>query len=149
MKQFFIIVVVTAAVIGCSKPINQTHSSGPAKLASTVIDTVQLGSCANPVFETETVKICFDSLLTDCRCPKNVVCIWAGYAAGKFSFTQNNQTTVFSLSATRDFNTTYSTSTIISGYKIEFPDLLPYPDALDPSSSIPANKKAVLRITKL
>jgi len=123
--------------IACSKS-SQFHEPKTASLKSK--------DCADLYFPNETVKICFDSLLTDSRCPKNAVCIWEGYAAGKFTFTAKNQTSTFDLSATHDLSQTYTTDTIIAGYKIEFSDLAPYPDIMDPST--PGDKTAILKITK-
>src|SRR4029079_3700015 len=53
---------------------------------------IRLYSCANPIVSGTQVQLCFDSLLTDSRCPCNADCIWRGYAAGKFSFSVDGQT---------------------------------------------------------
>src|SRR5512133_3191605 len=55
--------------------------------------------------------ICFDSVLTDSRCPENVVCIWAGEAIVRFKFnTYGKESRWVDLHAgTND--------TIINGYK--------------------------------
>jgi hypothetical protein len=123
-----------------------TGCSRSNELANPKSINLKIQQCNDVFFPDDTVTICFDSLLTDSRCPHNVVCIWEGYAAGKFSFTVNNQTSIFDLSATKDLYQAYTTDTIIAGYKIEFLDLTPYPDILIPSPA--TNKTAVLRITK-
>jgi hypothetical protein len=72
--------------------------------------------------ETEQFAIKFDSVVTDCRCPANATCIWAGYAAIKLSYVRNNKQAAFYLS------TLYSkTDTVIDGYKFHLNQVNPYP----------------------
>lgn len=84
-------------------------------------DTIDLayGKCLND-FERQG-SICFDSVLTDSRCPVNVVCIWAGEAVVRFKLTRNNNSSIFI-----DLHTG-TVDTIVNGYKFSFIDLLPYP----------------------
>jgi hypothetical protein len=106
---------------------------------------LKVKECRNLSYSSQNIRICFDSLLTDSRCPIGGICIWEGYAAGRFSLTVHNQTSVFDLSATNDVYNSYTTDTIIAGYKIEFTELNPYPNISVPP---PTLKTATLRITK-
>jgi hypothetical protein len=109
--------------------------------------TISLHKCSNPVFSGTRVSLCFDSVVTDSRCPANAMCIWQGYAACKFSFSANGETYLFSLS-TLTFPGFLPKDTILSGYKIELMDLAPYPGTV--SYPVPENKiKAEVKITKL
>jgi len=107
---------------------------------------VSLYQC-RPVPSNNQATICFDSLLTDSRCPANAVCGTIGYAAVKFSLTTNGETNPFKLS-TLDMPGLFPGDTIIAGYKIEFMHLEPYPGTVQ--GPIPDNaRKAQLKVTKL
>lgn len=81
--------------------------------------------------------ICFDSLITDSRCPYNVECYWAGVAVAKFSLHQNNTTVSFYL-ATNKFSQ-FNKDTAINKIKISLQDILPHPNATpSPASNIVA-----------
>ena len=106
-----------------------------------------------PLYQCKSVSlasdatICFDSLLTDSRCPVYVDCVWEGFAAGKFSLTTDFAVHTFKL-ATMDLPGLFSKDTIVAGYKIEFINLTPYPGTV--SEPVPDNvRKAELRVTKL
>ena len=108
---------------------------------------ITLHTCKNPVISGNQVSICFDSLITDSRCPVYAECIWRGFAAGKFSFSANGETYHLRLSefAIHGF---FPKDTIVSGYKVEFTDLEPYPGTV--SLPVPDNNiKAEIKITKL
>ena len=85
-------------------------------------DTIDLGyhDC---LYDPGTLtSICLDTVLTDSRCPVDVVCIWAGEATVRFSFTTDDfYAASFDLRiGTKD--------TLIDGYHFSLIDLLPYPD---------------------
>jgi hypothetical protein len=75
--------------------------------------------------------ICFDSLITDSRCPSEVVCVWGGVAAGKFSFKQNGNVVNFNLATANILN--FHTDTVINQVKISLQNILPYPKSMLPS----------------
>jgi hypothetical protein len=67
-------------------------------------------------------NICFDSVLTDSRCPIGVTCFWAGEAKVRFKIEKYNcKPVVVDLS-------TGVLDTVINEYKISFFDLLPHPN---------------------
>jgi hypothetical protein len=105
---------------GCKKTEAKTEN----------INSVTLYDCAKKAGEP---YICFDSLITDSRCPKPAVCIWGGTAIIKVSFHERGNVHTFKMSL-KDFPSWgCPTDTIISGYKIEFIDLKPYPGLYEPA----------------
>lgn len=83
--------------------------------------------------------LCFDSLITDSRCPEDLVCFWAGEAIVRFRFEKYGKEPLFiDLHAgTND--------TIINGYKFSFIDLLPYPNTDHPTSPEDYKAKIILK----
>jgi hypothetical protein len=140
MRSFVIIILLISAGLlnGCKKSV----------LAGTETSlNIQLNDCATTIFSDNGLQLCFDSILEDSRCPTNAFCIWQGSAICHFSFKKNNKTYPIVLS-TLSLTGSYSKDTTVSGYKIEFIDLLPYP-VLHPVP-VPGNEtKAEVKITKL
>lgn len=66
-------------------------------------------------------RICFDSVLTDSRCPVDATCIWAGEAIARFKIEKFDSNPIFV-----DLHTG-TIDTVVQGYNISFIDLLPYP----------------------
>ncbi len=95
-----------------------------------------LGDC---LYDSENQNtLCFDSVVTDSRCPEDVVCIWEGEAIGKFSLRKYQQDPViFKLKQG-------SKDTAINGYRISFVDLLPHRNSRIQTN--PRNYKAVMII---
>lgn len=107
---------------------------------------ITLKRCGSGDIGGDNVRLCFDSLLSDSRCPANAICIWQGTATARFSLTKNKETKTFVLS-TLNQPPTYVKDTILMGYKIEFINLSPYPGTAP--VPVPADKlKAELKITK-
>jgi hypothetical protein len=87
---------------------------------------VQLNHCMDKKFNTGMVTLCFDSLLTESRCPMHVTCVWQGYALGKFTFSEGGRTHEVEL-GTIDMTGISSKDTTISGYTLRLIDIVPYP----------------------
>ena len=126
MKPFLIttFVALTALIHSCSKSIDLNE--GTAEL--------RLKQCATGILNGDDLKLCFDKVVEDSRCPANAMCIWQGAATVKLNFTKNGETHSFNLSSLT-MPPTYTKDTIISGYKIEFLNLLPYPGTFTPPAS--------------
>ena len=140
MKSALIIIFIVATnfVNSCSK--------SDVKFKEGVLE-LPLTKCANGTITENKLSLCFDSLVSDSRCPANAICVWQGTAVARFSLTKNNETTSFVLS-TLDMPPTYNKDTALLGYKIEFINLSPYPGTAP--TPVPVNKiKAEIRITKL
>jgi len=139
MKSFLIIVPIAVISLAnsCSK------STGILKEGSVEI---KLHECKNGFISGDDLKLCFDAVISDSRCPANAICIWQGAATVKLSFTKNEQAHSFNLSSLT-MPPTYNKDTVIAGYKFEFINLSPYPGTV--SGPIPDNqRKAEIKITK-
>ena len=104
---------------------------------------VPLSGCRTEIFGNDEVKICYDSLINDSRCPADGVCIWQGTATGKFSFTINNASKHTLTLSTLDW-ASYNRDTIVGNYKIELVNIDPYP-----AEHTPRPASASVNITKL
>jgi len=139
MKKILISLVCSFGLIsiiyGCKKSLDEP---------STSTIEIALHNCNEKTGSAEPY-ICFDSLFTDSRCPKDVQCVWSGYALIKVSFHENNNTHVFNM-ITPAVNKSFGgvSDTTINGYKISFTDLLPHPVSTTPTS--PNNLKAIIQI---
>lgn len=140
MKTFLIILSIATIALGnsCSKSNNKRLEEGTIEL--------KLHEIAEGRIEGDRVKLGFDAVISDSRCPANAVCIWQGAAIAAFSFTKNGDTHRFNLS-TITMETDYTKDTLIAGYKIEFKNLLPYPGTFTPPAP-DSEIKAELKITK-
>ncbi len=139
MKLLIYIALTTSTILihSCSKSVNLKDETGGLKLHE----------CINDIIAHDDIKLCFEPVISDSRCPANAMCIWQGTALGKFTFTKNSQTHTLELS-TLDMPPTYNKDTVLMGYKIEFINLSPYPGTVP--NPIPDNqKKAEVKITKI
>ena len=140
MKTLFIILSMSiiAMAHSCSK-------SGDKRLTEGTIELKFNESAAGKI-KGDNVKLSFDAIVSDSRCPANAMCIWQGAASATFSFTKNGNTHRFNLS-TLTMRPNYTKDTVIAGYKIEFINLLPYPGTV--AEPVPdSQRKAELKITK-
>ena len=128
---------LTAFVNSCSKSGNKFREG-----------TIELkfSDCEKGNIAGDDLKLCFNAVVNDSRCPANAVCIWEGAATASFSFTKNGDTHRFNLS-TITMKPSYSKDTVIAGYKIEFINLSPYPGTVTGPIS-DSQRKAELKITK-
>lgn len=90
---------------------------------------VTLYNCAAKTIEP---YICFDSLITDSRCPRGAECIWQGTALIKVSFHEKGNIHKFKMSLEGFPGLGYPSDTTIDGYHIIFTDLKPHPDINSP-----------------
>ncbi len=108
-------VIIAMLLFSCSK---QVVSHDPAIL--------YLNDCNEYENDSETVSLCFDNVVSDSRCPVDVVCFWQGTAVANFTFKKDNVSYPITLS-TFKMPPQYIKDTIVAGYKIEFLNLSPYP----------------------
>lgn len=70
-----ILVIVLIACIGftnaCKKSVNESKEDSL---------TITLHDCADNIFSDSQVKLCFDEVISDSRCPANAMCGWQGTA---------------------------------------------------------------------
>ena len=125
---FILIIASTIGIIGCKK-----ESLNEATY------TIKVNECTPSAGENFTV--CFDSLITDSRCPIDAICVWEGFALAKFSLHQNGNVIPFSL-ATRAFQQ-YHQDTTINQIKISLQNILYETNVKSPSV---VNTSAVFKI---
>src|SRR5688572_6926406 len=116
MKTFLIALSIATITLSnsCSKSNNKRLTEGTIEL--------KLHESAEGSVKGDRVKLDFDAVVSDSRCPANAICIWQGAATATFSFTKNGDTHRFNLS-TITMEPNYTKDTIIAGYKIEFINL--------------------------
>ena len=137
LLSILLFITLTAFVNSCSKSGNK-FKEGTIEL--------KLSDCENGNIAGDDLKLCFDAVVSDSRCPANAVCIWQGAATASFSFTKNGKTHRFNLSTIK-LQPNYTKDTVIAEYKIEFINLFPYPGTV--ADPIPdSQRKAEVKITK-
>jgi hypothetical protein len=102
-------------------------------------------NCSQRNYGNGTVKICFDELMQDSRCPIGAMCIWQGVAELRFSFTVNDSRQDITL-ATLNIPGMYRSDTTLMGYKVELLSVTPYPQ-INVSRNI-SDYRAELKITR-
>ena len=130
---FFATAILLIAITACTK--NKTEAADPSK--------VTLNNCSKAAVNT-SAYICFDSVVSESRCPIGVVCIWAGYVMIKTSFHENGNIHSFRMMIPYIKGLGAANDTTINGYRIVFKDLTPYPDMTKPVPAIPT---ATIEIT--
>jgi hypothetical protein len=92
MKTFLIILSIATIALGnsCSKSNNQRLEEGMIEL--------KLHESAEGRIGGDRVKLGFDAVVSDSRCPANAMCVWQGAATAAFSFSKNGDTHRFNLS---------------------------------------------------
>jgi hypothetical protein len=86
-----------------------------------VNDTIDL-KYKDCLYDSETRSyICFDTVITDSRCPKGGVCVWEGNAAIRMKLEKSDNNQAFADIYEK------SSDLVFSRYYISFLQLLPYP----------------------
>lgn len=118
-KVAFISVFIGVLVLGCQK--NSDDAGGDLKFA--LSDQVFLGYKQCMSDNENQVTVCFDSVLTDSRCPEDVVCIWEGEAIARFTLNfKSGSPVILDLKPN-------TLDTLVNGYRFSFVELLPYPNS--------------------
>ena len=79
------------------------------------------------IFNYESqISISMDSVLSDSRCPMDVICFWAGNAEVRFTFSHKKQDTVFNLNTHGGSH--FRSDSSINGFNIRLLELFPYPE---------------------
>lgn len=107
---------------------------------------VYLNDCMSKTFSHDRVRLCFNEIISDSRCPKGMYCIWEGAVVAKFTFTSNNNDHILTL-ATNPLNLSVSKDTVVDGYRIEFVDIQPGRE--QGTFPPPSHVRAEVKITRL
>ena len=86
-------------------------------------DTLTLAFSDTLCNSDENIWVTFDSLMTDSRCPMNVVCFWEGNAQVLILFSDNEYIHKIKLNTYHGF----VSETDVLSYNISLVDVLPYP----------------------
>ena len=121
MKKLLIMSLGASALlfISCRKSATEADDEGANQL-------IEINNCASSTINGKSLYICFDSLLTESRCPSNVVCVWAGYALIRMTLSVGGQHQSFNL-ATSTLPPHFRNDTTVLGYKVKLLALTPYP----------------------
>ena len=136
MKYLLIGTLICTSVVfcfSCRKNINLHRE----------IVSVQIHDCSTGI---KDVSLCFDSLLTDSRCPVGADCVWAGSAVIKATFHAYGEQHSFRISTSRYPHPTVNSDTMINGYRIELLDVKPLPEINVPYDT--ANALAIFSVTQ-
>ncbi len=88
-------------------------------------DTIEIANFETRYNYENQLSLRMDSVLSDSRCPSNVVCVWEGNAEVRFLFTVDSIQTDFVLNT--HGGSQFNTDTVIGGYEIKLLRLSPYP----------------------
>lgn len=126
MKRLMVIMMVAVAT-ACSK---DEVTEPKASLGSTIETAYSKAVVLQEGVEVKVTKI------EDSRCPKSVVCVWAGMVKVFFSVSEGNTTKEAVVEILGDQSKPPKTTVELNGttYVIEVSDVSPYPQTPDPIS---------------
>lgn len=117
---FILALMILPALISCQK---NTELTGDARLY--LNDTLELATRKSAVNEENKISVTIDSVLNDSRCPADALCVWAGNAAVRFIFCDQNEQIRFVLNTYG--GSQFPSDTVIGSYSIKLTSLQPYP----------------------
>lgn len=89
---------------------------------------VEKGSCVQTNSAGGNIRICYEELVEESRCPANMMCIWSGYAVVRLSATIGLKKHTVLLSTIPIVHGA-SSDTTIHGVTIHLQEVRPYPGA--------------------
>ena len=117
--QILAIVIASQIINSCSNSVNEPNENTLVLSDTLTLSYKQVYSNAE-----NGLSIKFDSVLSDSRCPVDVICVWEGDAELKFTFSDKDGKVEFILHTARNY---FNTDTLLLGYQIELLDVYPYP----------------------
>ena len=119
MKYLISIIILSLSINCCS-------SNDPESQESTfkLSDTLSIDYRETLFNEEENITIKFDSLISDGRCPVDMMCVWEGDAVLRFVFSKGNHKAPFKLHTAKNY---FTSDTLLLGYHIELINVFPYP----------------------
>lgn len=109
----FIPIALTLLAAGCAAAVTE-----PSDPAETVVAVGQTGT-------VPPVSVQLDRIEADSRCPRDVVCIWAGSVTARIVVRVGALTTPVTLTTTSLNSPIDSTRAIVGGYTIRIADVKP------------------------
>lgn len=129
--------LLLAVAAGCAHPRVPADGAPDVALGDTA--RVMLGG--HVTFDRARVRVAFDSLVSDSRCPKNTQCVWAGDAVPRLRVATHDATLAVVLHTTLDPKRAW-----LDGYEIALLDVTPYPGTEPPNARLAPT--VVLRVTR-
>jgi hypothetical protein len=115
-KNFTILLfLLTAGILSCKKDIPSSQEF-----------QLRLEECRYLTECNEDIRLCFDAVVQDSRCPSNANCVWQGVAVARFTLHLKDGPHTLEL-ATNEMMPNTTTDTTLNGYKITLKNLAPYP----------------------
>ena len=133
-----LIAIILLAFVSCKK------QSGSLK-ENYVPNYIPMNTNQSVDMDGTTLTCYLDTVIQDSRCPVNATCVWQGVAVARFRISSENTTNTIVLATTKFGE--YDTNTTVSGFRIEFIDLSPYPELGKPINE--NDYVAEVKITKL
>lgn len=137
MKACKIYTLIAAVVLlSCSK----TKEKG---------NNLRVTRCKDYALTSQVVNVCFNQVLSDSRCPKDVVCIWQGSAIIELSVLINTELHKIQLASNTTLPSLPSSDTTINRVKIEVLELTPYPCTNCPAPPVKETYKVKLKLSEV
>lgn len=120
--------IIMLPVISCNDEATVMHGEKQKK-EMVFYDTLELGLNEYLYHSTYQLRLDYDSLVQECRCPENVICIWAGFAAAQMHLTIGDNAPVSFVLGTKFGNQVgINQDTIFDGFEFKLINCLPYPN---------------------
>lgn len=129
LRKLFLGVLTIVLVTACD-PGNQFSLDKP----------FEIGYKKSMTNLADNLKVKFDGVVSDSRCPIDAICIWEGQAEVKLTVSKGSEKKSFVL------NTNGPDTEEVLGYSVVLKNLMPYPSASNPTK--PKNYVATLLISK-
>jgi hypothetical protein len=120
-------IALSVALAACSSPQTATEPVVYSKAEAADSITIRLGR----TIVIDDIRVRFDAVESDSRCPMDVVCVWQGDAVA--NFVVERTATPSSAVALRLHTTLEPKNGSAHGYRVELLLLQPYPKASSPT----------------
>lgn len=125
----FVLIAASLALAACSSNPSATEPGVTVYSQSEVADSI--GIRVGKTIIVDGVRIRFDVVESDSRCPMDVVCVWQGDAVARFAVEQSGSSSTFLQLHT----SLQPKSGSAYGFRIELLTLQPYPRASAPTKA--------------
>lgn len=133
-KSFFSLVLLTVFLVltsvSCKNDSQDNLEIDYDNKVLVLNDTAQIFENDYLYNSENRLKLEYDSLIQDCRCPANANCIWAGYASVQLKLTIADEAPVSFALASVPFAGTPQ-DTIFDGFRYKLINRLPFPGLED------------------
>lgn len=120
MKRIVFIFLVLSTILSfCSENVIESEQN-----LFKIADTLTINYKEKLFNNEKELSIQFDSLLSDGRCPVDLLCFWEGDAELNFTFGNIFETVNFNLHTAGNY---FARDTVLFGYRIRLVDVFPYP----------------------